>query len=143
MKKMFAMAAMLMALPVVAAEKAPDCANAVTTLALNQCAADEETHALAQMREYLEASMARHQQDLRVTKAITAAQASWETYRDHHCDSVYALWRDGSIRDLMALTCRTAITQQRTHDIWQQFLNAMDGSAPLLPEPKVVSETEL
>ncbi|WP_083835117.1 lysozyme inhibitor LprI family protein [Alishewanella jeotgali] len=61
--------------------------------------------------------------------------ANWQAYRLSHCNSVYMQWRDGSIRGVMAFSCKTQLTKQRSHDIWKNFLSYMDGTPAILPEP--------
>ena len=88
------------------------------------------------MTEYVAASIEQHVNDPALVKAIESAQADWDTYLKSHCDAVYTLWRQGTIRGAMMIACKTRLTRQRTHDIWTSFLTNIGGESPVLPEPK-------
>ena len=62
---------------------------------------------------------------------------SADEYKVKTNDSVYTQWRDGAIRGIMAISCKTKLTKQRTHDLWENFLTYMDSTPPVLPEPSV------
>ncbi|MCG9693828.1 DUF1311 domain-containing protein [Vibrio sp. Isolate22] len=123
---------------VLAGENAVDCDNAMNTLEINHCAALELESAQVELDKYLAASLEHHAEDAELVDAIKAAQESWQAYMTAHCDSVYTQWRDGSIRGLMALSCKTKLTKQRTHEVWENFLTYMDSTPPVLPEPKLM-----
>lgn len=128
--------AAIFSLTVSASEPTLDCENAITTLDINQCAAIELKAANTEMQTYLEKSYQHHDYDPTLIKAIKLAQKDWQNYMESHCDSVYTQWRDGTIRGVMAISCKTKLTKQRTHEIWQHFLTYMDSTPPVLPEPK-------
>lgn len=118
------------------AENPPlDCQNAMSTLEMNRCASMALDSAEAELARYLAASLAHNADDLELVNAINAAQTDWQAYRLSHCNSVYMQWRDGSIRGVMAFSCKTQLTKQRSHDIWKNFLSYMDGTPAILPEP--------
>lgn len=123
---------------VVAGEKTVDCDNAMNTLEINHCAALELEAAQVELDKYLAASFEHNAEDAELVDAIKSAQESWQAYMTAHCDSVYTQWRDGSIRGLMALSCKTKLTKQRTHEVWENFLTYMDSTPPVLPEPKLM-----
>ncbi|MBM6550881.1 lysozyme inhibitor LprI family protein [Marinomonas ostreistagni] len=114
-----------------------DCETAYTTRDMNQCAAQTLAESEQVMQRYLDASLERHQQDPELVQAIELAQQRWQQYRSAHCDAVYTQWREGTIRGVMTLSCKTELTEQRTHALWSNFLTYMDSTAPVLPEPKV------
>ena len=114
-----------------------DCENAMNTIEINQCAAIELESAQAELDKYLAASFEHNAYDAELVASIKKAQASWQAYMTAHCDSVYTQWRDGSIRGVMALSCKTRLTKQRTHEVWANFLTYMDSTPPVLPEPKL------
>ncbi|WP_061038404.1 lysozyme inhibitor LprI family protein [Vibrio coralliirubri] len=114
-----------------------DCENAMNTIEINQCAAIELESAQAELDKYLAASFERNAYDAELVASIKKAQESWQAYMTAHCDSVYTQWRDGSIRGVMALSCKTTLTKQRTHEVWANFLTYMDSTPPVLPEPKL------
>ncbi|MDA0130644.1 DUF1311 domain-containing protein [Vibrio sp. MarTm2] len=121
----------------IAGENAPiDCDNAINTLQINQCASIELESAKEDLSKYLDASFEHNSYDPELVKAIKVAQADWQAYMSSHCDSVYTQWRDGTIRGVMAISCKTKLTKQRTHEVWENFLTYMDSTPPELPEPK-------
>ena len=132
----------LLALPfaVSATEHETDCDNAMTTMDINHCAYLELESAQAELLEYLEASFEHNSDDPELIDAIKLAQQDWQAYKTSHCASIYTQWREGTIRGVMAISCETRLTQQRTHEIWLNFLTYMDSTEPVLPEPRVFSE---
>tara|TARA_R110002051_G_scaffold216514_1_gene280810 strand:- start:31544 stop:31963 length:420 start_codon:yes stop_codon:yes gene_type:complete len=114
-----------------------DCAEAISTLAINQCAQAQVRQAEGQMEVYLAAASERYAEDPEALTALQTAQQSWVSFRQEHCAAVYTLWREGSIRGLMHNQCMLQQTRQRSHDIWQVYLTYMDGSPSLLPDPLV------
>ncbi|PTO52772.1 hypothetical protein CWN94_16110 [Vibrio splendidus] len=114
-----------------------DCENAMNTIDINHCAAIELESAQAELDKYLTASFEHNDYDAELVASIKKAQESWQAYMSAHCNSVYTQWRDGSIRGLMALSCKTTLTKQRTHEVWANFLTYMDSAPPVLPEPKL------
>lgn len=115
--------------------EALDCGNPTTTIDINRCASLELQATEAVMQMYLDASKAHYAEDPVVVEAIDGAQDAWLAYRQAHCDAVFATWRDGTIRTLMALDCSRTLTQQRTFEIWQSFLTYADSTPPVLPQP--------
>ncbi|TOB51174.1 lysozyme inhibitor LprI family protein, partial [Vibrio parahaemolyticus] len=87
--------------------------------------------------KYLNTSFEHNSHDPELTAAIKLAQQDWQAYMSSHCDSVYTQWRDGTIRGIMAISCKTKLTKQRTHELWENFLTYMDSTPPVLPEPSV------
>ncbi|PMO42053.1 hypothetical protein BCT10_17760 [Vibrio splendidus] len=132
---------LLTCLPLLASASASDdvidCENAMNTIEINQCAAIELETAQVELEQYLEASFEHNDYDAELVASIKKAQESWQAYMSAHCSSVYTQWRDGSIRGLMALSCKTTLTKQRTHEVWANFLTYMDNTPPVLPEPKL------
>ncbi|WP_137297824.1 lysozyme inhibitor LprI family protein [Psychromonas sp. SP041] len=114
-----------------------DCNNMISTLDINYCAGVELSKAELEMTAYLAKSKERNSDDKELIAAIDNAQQAWGVYIEAHCSSIYTMWRDGSIRGVMSLNCKTKLTKQRTHEIWSNFLTYMDSTPPVLPEPKV------
>ena len=117
-----------------------DCENAMNTLEINQCAAIELQTAEEQLETYLQASFEHNAEDRTLVEAIKRAQTDRSTYMTAHCEAIYTQWRDGSIRGVMALSCKTELTKERTHQIWANFLTYMDSTPPVLPEPMVSND---
>jgi len=112
-----------------------DCQQAYTTIEVNQCAQQELLSAEKKMQRYLAQSIAQFRDDSLVAESIEQAQHAWLAYRKTHCDSVYNQWRGGTIRTVMAIACETKLTQQRTRELWLNYLTFMDSTPPILPEP--------
>ncbi len=137
MNKYLIAALAMLASPILSASAVIDCEAARTTIEINQCAAMELASAQAELTKYLQASYAHHEDDPQLVAAIQASQKDWQAYLTSHCDAVYTQWRDGTIRGVMSLSCKTQLTRQRTHEIWTNFLTYMDSSPPVLPEPDI------
>ncbi|OEF86807.1 lysozyme inhibitor LprI family protein [Vibrio splendidus] len=138
MKKLIsALIAVCFSFSALADEGVVDCENAMNTIEINHCAAIELESAQAELDKYLAASFEHNAYDAELVASIKKAQESWQAYMTAHCDSVYTQWRDGSIRGVMALSCKTTLTKQRTHEVWANFLTYMDSTPPVLPEPKL------
>lgn len=137
MKKYLVLGIASLAFSVSAAEKELDCEKASTTIEINQCATIELDLAQQQMTHYFEKSLEHNNYDPELVESIKIAQIEWKKYFNAHCDSVYTQWREGSIRGIMGVSCKTKITKQRTHELWENFLTYMDSTPPVLPEPKL------
>ncbi|MEZ9146781.1 lysozyme inhibitor LprI family protein [Vibrio sp. 10N.286.52.C3] len=134
-KLISALIAVCFSFSALAYEGVVDCENAMNTIEINHCAAIELESAQAELDKYLAASFEHNAYDAELVASIKKAQESWQAYMTAHCDSVYTQWRDGSIRGVMALSCKTTLTKQRTHEVWANFLTYMDSTPPVLPEP--------
>lgn len=121
---------------VAAEDDALDCENAISTLQINQCASIELGAAKAELAKYLDTSFEHNSYDPELIQSIRVAQADWQAYMSSHCDSLYTQWREGTIRGVMAISCKTKLTKQRTHEVWESFLTYMDSTPPVLPEPE-------
>jgi len=131
------------------AEPPLDCREAMTTLEINDCAAKDVATQEARMATYLAASVEvlrteaeGPEQAKTVIAELQASQKAWQAYADSACGTVYTRWQSGSIRNLMALTCRERLTQQRTHTLWTDYLLYLDDTPPDLPEPLPRSSPE-
>ena len=71
---------------------------------------------------------------------LEAGQSAWEAYKTSHCDSVYTIWMDGTIRGAMTLSCQINLTEARTHEIWSSYLTYMDSTPAIMPEPELTYE---
>ena len=110
--------------------------NASTTKAADACTAAEVEGATALLEKYLSAAKKRYSSDKPVVTSINRGQTAWISYKNAHCDSVYEMYREGSIRGAMHLGCQLQLTMERTHAVWQDYLTSWDSTPPLLPEPK-------
>lgn len=114
-----------------------DCNKAITTIDINYCAGVDLRNSELEMATYLTKSKEHNSYDSELIKSIDIAQKSWSLYAEAHCDSIYTMWREGTIRGVMHLSCKTKITKLRTHEIWENFLTYMDSTPPVLPEPEL------
>ncbi|MEZ9622609.1 lysozyme inhibitor LprI family protein [Vibrio sp. 10N.222.55.A3] len=134
-KLISALIAVCFSFSALAYEGVVDCENAMNTIEINHCAAIELESAQAELDKYLAASFEHNAYDAELVASIKKAQESWQAYMTAHCDSVYTQWREGSIRGVMALSCKMTLTKQRTHEVWVNSLTYMDSTPPVLPEP--------
>ncbi|PSU27831.1 hypothetical protein CTM97_19175 [Photobacterium phosphoreum] len=114
-----------------------NCDDAYTTLEINQCAADKFDAANQQLQVYLTKSIQQNSTDKALVDAIQTAQKQWLQYREAECNAVYTQWQQGTIRGVMTLSCKLALTQQRTLMVWENYLRPMDSSEAALPKPVV------
>lgn len=126
---------LLACFPVSLPAEEPDCEKAMTTLDINYCAGLEQEAAEQEMQRYLEKSLERHSDDTELVAAIKQAQEAWQAYANAHCDSIYTMWREGTIRGVLSISCKTKLIRKRTHELWSDFLTYMDSTEPVLPEP--------
>ena len=137
MKKSLIIVLAILSFSVHADEDTIDCKNPMTTMEINQCATIELKSAQVELEKYLNASLKHNAFDPELVTAIKLAQRDWQAYMSSHCDSVYTQWRDGTIRGVMAISCKIKLTRQRTHELWENFLTSMDSTPPILPEPSL------
>lgn len=133
----------VLTLGLAAQEEPPlDCANAMTTVEMNDCAALDVEAEEVRMRAYLARSIeaVREGSDspelgAQAASQMVEAQTAWEAYAEAECGAVYTQWQGGTIRVLMALGCKRELVLERTRHLWRTFLSFQDGSEPVLPEP--------
>lgn len=114
-----------------------DCSKAVSTLEINQCMGQDLKVAEGEMQHYLAASLKKNDGDALSQMSIKKGQQAWLEYRKAHCSAVYDTWREETVRTAMSLGCALQLTHQRTHTLWSSFLQMMDSSPAVLPEPKL------
>lgn len=132
--------------------KALNCDEAYTTVEINRCALQEFKQSERDLQRYYEKVITLNQNDETFIESITQSQSHWLMYRKGHCDSVYTYWRDGTIRSLQSITCKTQLTQERTLQLWQNFLTFvddtdidgtdLDSTGLALPKPEYFLEQE-
>jgi len=107
-----------------------------TTFAINNCLAEMRDRSETRQARYLAAALGSADNDSALGKMIRESDAAFNLYRDRACNAVYEQWKEGSIRNAMTLRCSIRLTDQRTHNIWRNWLTYQDSSAPILPEPR-------
>ena len=133
-KKLFTLSTLIIAFIPLA--YATNCDQAITTIENNTCLAQQLAVATKQMDQYIAKAKARFADQPKVIASIEHSQQNWLLYRQSHCDSVYAIWSDGTIRGTMFGECMLKLTKQRTYQVWVDYLTYIDNTPPLLPEPK-------
>jgi uncharacterized protein YecT (DUF1311 family) len=142
MKKLWIVSALLISGSIATITQAStiDCSEAYSTLEMNQCAEDKLDAADQQLQHYLKQSIQQNSTDQALINAIQTAQTRWIQYQKAECSAVYTQWQQGTIRGVMALSCKLALTQQRTLTVWENYLRPMDSSDAVLPKPIVDTE---
>ena len=135
-KYVISMAVMLTTISPLAQAEEINCDKAMTTYQINMCSRQEVQQAENEMLDYLNASKDRYSEEAQVLKLLTESQAQWREYRKAHCDAIYQVWAEGTIRGVMYNDCMFDVTKDRTHELWQSYLTYMDSTPPILPEPE-------
>ena len=105
------------------------------TLEMNECMAGIRKRAEERKDRYLAAAIARHGDRPELATMIQQSEVASDAYRKAECGAVYEDWKEGTIRNIMALTCDIALIDERTQTIWQNWLTYQDSTPPILPEP--------
>lgn len=118
-----------------------------TTIEVNHCLGEQLGAAAKMLERYNAAALARLRDVSKEADAepgsaelpamFQASARSWAEYREHECGAVYVSWGGGSIRTAAELRCKLALTQRRTHTVWNNWLRYADRSPPILPEPEM------
>ena len=111
------------------------CDDSGTTVAVNSCLEAKLERANARLDRYVQAAIRRYKAEPAVRRGILASQKAFESYRKAECDAVFEQWKEGTIRGSMLLGCEVGVTDARTHDVWQHWLEYVDSTPPMLPEP--------
>jgi uncharacterized protein YecT (DUF1311 family) len=117
--------AILIALSLPAAAQQVDCANAITQLDLNTCAARDWEEADARLNEvYAETVAILQEADANYPISgdseedrLRAAQRAWIAYRDANCDSAGYPMRGGSAEPLLTYGCLRRMTEERITEL--------------------------
>lgn len=107
-----------------------------STLEMNGCMADLLQQALRRKDQYLSAALERNSDRPELVALIQSSDTQFDSYRKQECDAVYEDFKDGSIRNIMSLSCSIGLVDERTRTIWQNWLTYGDSTPPDLPEPQ-------
>ena len=69
------------------------------------------------------------------TAYLDASQHAWVAYAEITCRGAWDAFSGGTIRTVIYLGCKSDLTRERTHRIWQDHLTYLDNTPPELPEP--------
>ena len=105
-----------------------------TTYGLMDCQKVELEKYTKKMHKYFIKAL-QIQEDKKLIEIMKKSQVKWVAYEDSECRAVYQIWAHGTIRGLMAGGCMLRMIKQRTHDIWENYLNNGELSSTILPEP--------
>lgn len=107
------------ALLALADARAVDCANAVTTPDMNECAAREQKVVEAKLnRTYQQLLKDLNDPDSAGTKKkLVAAQRAWVKFREADCAAVYEHHSGGTIRNLVYSGCMRGRAEQRITEL--------------------------
>jgi uncharacterized protein YecT (DUF1311 family) len=101
-------------IPVQVAQQ-PNCKSPQTTRDMNVCSTQEFQAAdrkLNQVYQQLQATIRSRQK-----QRLTAAQATWITFRDQNCDYAKGQFEGGTLAASTYSYCRTRVTQERIKDL--------------------------
>jgi uncharacterized protein YecT (DUF1311 family) len=86
-----------------------------TTLGITECILAETAAWDGLLNREYAATRATLEPD--IAAQLLTAQRAWIAFRDAECGLQYALWRDGTIRSIVAANCRMVMTARRTIDL--------------------------
>lgn len=112
------------------------CEKAESYAEASRCLQAELSRADAAMQQYLNASKKRHAADKARLGQIESSQGMWLKLGVGQCNRWNLLPRDQDKHTAEVLSCLNRITRERTHQIWDTFLNDPEGAPPVLPEPE-------
>lgn len=102
---------------------------------MNACFGERFERAEKRMDRYLAEALDQQAGSPEFACGIDAARNSFVAYRERECASLHERWKGGTIRTVMALACRTELTDQRTLALGRNWLTYADSTPPGLPEP--------
>ncbi|MFT8808581.1 lysozyme inhibitor LprI family protein [Gluconobacter sp.] len=126
--------ALLLAQPALAA---PVCSGK-TTQQIQSCFSSRLAQAEAQLKRHTETALRRMQGPgfaARTQADFRKGEAAWWAFREAECKAVASRWSDDTIRTSMELSCRLKLTEERTYELWQNWLTSPDRATQILPEP--------
>ncbi|WP_157953017.1 lysozyme inhibitor LprI family protein [Limnobaculum parvum] len=101
-----------------------DCNNAMNTLEINACAEQEQQKVEQKLNQTYKAVMQMMSQpDLpgmsfaAVKKDLLESQRAWITFRKKDCDALYDFYIDGSIRNVVYISCMKKHAERRIDDL--------------------------
>ncbi|RLV60925.1 DUF1311 domain-containing protein [Parashewanella curva] len=112
------------------------CQHLSNTVSINQCKQTQLKQAQTKQEQYWQQALKQHSRPAEAKQALENEQKLWQQYADEHCDTVYQIYLPGTIAPSMMLDCKIRLTQARTVEIWQAYMQTLSGDKPALPSPK-------
>jgi uncharacterized protein YecT (DUF1311 family) len=101
-----------------------DCSNAVTTPDMNECASLNQKKVEAKLNQVYQKVMkdldkpdSEGEKYSEYRKTLLEAQRAWIKFRDADCNAIYTYYESGSIRNLMAISCKQKHAERRIKDL--------------------------
>ena len=108
------------------AAQALNCKEAITTLDIDECAKIEQEKVEAELNSVYQKIMkelsvpdTEYEKPSEVKSALLKAQRAWVTFREADCNAVYTQYQDGTIRNVMYISCMQARAEQRIKELKQ------------------------
>lgn len=114
---------------------ASNCESPQTTIEINQCAELELKKTEAELNKQYQLALKQMDEvgkdasisdKSKLKQNLVDAQRLWVKFRESDCKTVYTLWSDGSIKNVMYLSCMTAKAEQRIKEL-EQYKKYGDG----------------
>ena len=94
-----------------------DCPNADTTFEENICLGSVDETTQRNFRTFYSSLRNLLNPASDAVQQLDSSQAKWEKYSTSACHAVYAVYRDGTIRNAKAVGCRIQLTRSRMQDL--------------------------
>ena len=106
-----------------------------TTREMEECMLALLERARERKERYLAGAIAKAGTDEVLVQSIRMGDSAGEAYIENECNAVWENWKKGSARNVMSITCAIGLVDDRTHQIWENWLSYADSTSPELPEP--------
>jgi uncharacterized protein YecT (DUF1311 family) len=107
-----------------ASAAAINCANAITTLDINECASREQAKVEAKLNKVYQRvlkSLDKPDEELEkyseMKKKLIVAQRAWVKFREADCDAVYAKSASGTMRTVLFIGCMQSHAEKRIKEL--------------------------
>lgn len=92
-----------------------DCAKAVTTADINECASIEQKKVEDKLNKLYQGIVKPLEGDEK--KTLVEAQRAWIKFREADCNAVYQRWIDGTIRNVLFISCMQDRAETRIKEL--------------------------
>ena len=108
-----------------------DCNRLSNTLEIKECLDLKIELSKMNLNRYFRVTIEENYEDVEFVKALEKAQEKWEGYMRSHCGMIQY---SGTISGITVRNCEKRLIENRTHEIWREFLQSY-GDEVVLPEP--------